>query len=82
MYKYNLTFVDYALRYLEAGTEKNIDMVSVAETLLDVYSRVGVPEEVLSDLGTQLVSEYMNKRGNYRLLSIKQLTTTFISLDM
>ena len=46
----------------------------MAEALLDVYGRVSVPEEVLSDLGTQFVSECMKEVT--RLLSIKRLTTT------
>ena len=39
-----------------------------------MYSRLGIPEEVLSDLGTQFVSKCMEKVS--RLLSIKRLTTT------
>ena len=73
-HRYILTLVDYATRYPEAVPLKNIDTESVAEALLDVYSRVGVPEEVLSDLGTQFVSECMKEVK--RLLSIKRLTTT------
>ena len=53
-YRYILTLVDYATRYPEAVPLKNIDTETVAEALLDMYSRVGVPEEVLSDLGTQI----------------------------
>ena len=41
---------------------------------MDIFSRLGVPEEILSDLGTQFVSECMKEVT--RLLSIKQLTTT------
>ena len=73
-HRYILTLVDYATRYPEAVPLRNIDTESVAEALLDVYSCVGVPEEVLSDLGTQFVSQCMKEVT--RLLSIKQLTTT------
>ena len=41
---------------------------------LDLYSRVGISEEVLSDLMTQFVSECMQEVS--RLLSIRRLTTT------
>ena len=41
---------------------------------MDIFSGLGVPEEILSDLGTQFVSECMKEVT--RLLSIKQLTTT------
>ena len=46
----------------------------VAEALVDIFSRLGIPEEILSDLGTQFVSDCMKEVA--RLLSIKQLTTT------
>ena len=73
-HRYVLTLVDYATRYPEAVPLKNIDTETVAEALLDLYSRVGIPEEVLSDLGTQFVSECMQEVS--RLLSIRRLTTT------
>ena len=73
-YRYVLTVVDYATRYPEAVPLKNIDTISVAEALLSIYSRVGFPREVLSDMGTQFVSDVMREIN--RLLSIKQLNTT------
>ena len=48
-------------------------METVAEALLDMYSRLGIPE-VLSNLGTQFVSKSMKEVS--RLLYIKRLTTT------
>ena len=39
-----------------------------------MYSRLGIPKEVLSDLGTQFVSKCMEEVS--RLLFIKRLTTT------
>ena len=73
-HQYILTLVDYATRYPEAVPLKNIEMETVAEALLNMYSRLGIPEEVLSDLGTQFVSKCMEEVS--RLLSIKRLTTT------
>ena len=73
-HRYILTLVDYATRYPEAVPLKNIETETVVEALLDMYSRLGVPEEVLSDLGTQFVSKCMEDVS--RLLSIKRLTTT------
>ena len=66
--------MDYATRYPEAVPLKNIDTETVAEALLDMYSRIGVPEEVLSDLGTQFASDCIKEVS--RLLSIKRLTTS------
>ena len=66
--------VDYAIRYPEAVSLKNIDTESVAKALLDIYSRVGEPEEVLNDVGMQFTSNCMKEVS--RLLSIRRLTTS------
>ncbi len=49
------------MRYPEAVALSKIDTETVAETLIEMYSRIGFPEEihVLSDLGTQFVSDVM-----------------------
>ena len=73
-HQYILTLVDYATRYPEAVLLKNIETETVAEALLDMCSHLGIPEEVLSDLGTQFVSKCMEEVS--RVLSIKRLTTT------
>jgi transposase InsO family protein len=73
-HRYILTLVDYATRYPEAVALKDINTESVAEALVDFFCRLGVPDEILSDQGTQFVSQCM--REVTRLLSIKQLTTT------
>ena len=73
-HRYILVMVDYATRYPEATPLKSIDTVTVAEALLEMWTRVGIPEQVLSDRGTQFVSEVMDEV--HRLLSIKGLRTT------
>ena len=73
-HRYTLTLVDYATTYPKAVPLKNTKIETEAEALLDMYSRLGLPEEVLSDLGTQFVSKCMEEVS--RLLSIKLLTTT------
>ena len=73
-HRYILTLVDYATRYPEAIPLKNISSEDVAEALLDIYSRVGIPTEVISDRGTQFISDYMKEFS--RLLNVKQLPTT------
>lgn len=72
--RYILTLVDYATRYPEAVALKNVDSALVAEKLVDMFSRLGVPEEILSDLGRQFISELMKEVS--RLLSLTQRTTT------
>ena len=66
--------MDYATRYPEVVPLKNIVTETVAEALLDMHSRVGVPEEVLSDVGTQFTSGCMKEVS--RLLSIRKLTAS------
>ena len=73
-HRYILSLVDYATRYSEAVPLKKITTEAVAEALLDIYSRVGIPEEVLTDQGTQFMSECMQEVS--RLLIIKGLTST------
>ncbi|XP_033730041.1 uncharacterized protein LOC117319318 [Pecten maximus] len=73
-HRYILTLVDFATRYPEAVPLKKIDTESVADALLDIFSRVGVPREILSDRGGQFTSEMMAEVS--RLLSMKQLVTT------
>jgi len=73
-YRYILTMVDYATRYPEAIPLRHISTEDVAEALLSIYSRVGFPDEVLSDLGTQFTSAVMTEIN--RLLSIKCLHST------
>ena len=72
-HRYILTLVNYATRFPEAVPLKNINTETVAEALLDMYGRVGVPEEVLCDLGTQFTSDCVQEVS--RLLSIRKLTT-------
>ncbi|XP_033733848.1 uncharacterized protein LOC117322984 [Pecten maximus] len=72
--RYILTVVDYATRYPEAVALRGIETEQVAEALVDIFSRVGVPAEMLSDQGAQFTSGVMREVA--RLLSMKQLTTT------
>ncbi|XP_038052264.1 uncharacterized protein LOC119724977 [Patiria miniata] len=72
--RFVLTVVDYATRYPEAVPLRNIETPTVAEALVNIFSRVGVPKEILSDQGSQFMSGLMREVS--RLLSVKQLTTT------
>ena len=69
--RYMLTLVDYATRYPEAVRLEKIDTETIAEALMASFSRVGFPREILSDNGTQFVSQVM--REITRLISVKQL---------
>ena len=71
---YIVTLVDYTTRYPETVPLKNIDTEVVVEALVNIYSRVGVPDEILSDMGTLFVPDCMKQVS--RLLGICQLTTS------
>ena len=75
--RFILTIMDYATRYPEAVALSNIDTETVAEALLQVYSRVGIPSEILTDMGTQFTSAVMREVS--RLLTIKQ---NFSKIDL
>ena len=53
---------------------KDISTSTVAEALLEIFSRVGLPYKIHSDRGSQFTSDMM--REVYRLLNVKQSTTT------
>ncbi|XP_042865110.1 uncharacterized protein LOC122248852 [Penaeus japonicus] len=72
--KYILTLVDFSTRWPEAVPLKNIDAVTVAEAMVEIFCRIGIPRKVLSDRGTQFTSAMMEEV--LRLLSIKGLRTT------
>ncbi|XP_033101459.1 uncharacterized protein LOC117104684 [Anneissia japonica] len=72
--RYILTIIDFATRYPEAVPLPNIEAERVAEALVKVFSRIGMPKEMLSDRGSQFTSEVMKQVST--LLSIRQLMTS------
>ena len=73
-YKYALVLTDFATKWPEAVPLRSISTEAVATALLGIFTRLGVPKEILSDRGTQFTSAMMTEV--YRLMSIKGLTTT------
>ena len=73
-HKYILTLIDHATGFPEAVPMKDIDSISVAEALLSIFARVGIPREILSDRGTQFTSQLMGEL--HKLLGVKPLFTT------
>ena len=67
--RYILSMIDYATRYPEAVALPGI----VAEALVEMFSRVGIPDEMLTDCGSQFTAEVMKEVS--RLLSLQQITT-------
>ena len=73
-HRWILTLVDCATRYPEAIPMKGIDTIKCAEELVNIFIRIGIPQEILSDRGSQFVSDLMREIS--RLLSVHQLQTT------
>ncbi|XP_040070629.1 venom metalloproteinase antarease-like TtrivMP_A [Ixodes scapularis] len=67
-----LTLVDCATRYPDAVALPSINSETVAEGLIQLFSRVGVPREILSDQALTFTSALVKEVAC--LLSIQQLT--------
>ena len=65
---------EYATRYPEAIPLHSVDAEHVAEQLVQVFSTVGIPQEIMSDQGTNFMSTLLAEM--YRLLDIQCLWTT------
>ena len=72
--RYILTMIDYATRYPEAVALPGIETERVAEALVEMFSRVGILDEMLTDCGSQFTAEVMKEVN--RLLSLQQITST------
>ena len=57
--RYILTMIDYATRYPEAVALPGTKTERVAEALVEMFSRVGIPDEMLTDCGSQFTAEVM-----------------------
>ena len=66
--QYILVVCDYATRYPEAIALQKVDAGSVAEQLIQLFSRVGIPRQILSDQGTNFMLQLL--REHYNLLNI------------
>ena len=71
---YVLVICDYATRYPKAIPLKSIDAAHVAKEIIKVFVRVGVPEEILTDQGSNFTSQLLAKL--YRLLHIHSICTS------
>ena len=72
--RFILVICDYATLYPEAIALRNTDANTVAEELVKFFARVGVPNEILTDQGTNFTSQLLTKV--YRLLYVKPIRTT------
>ena len=68
-HQYILVVTDYATRYPEAVPMKNIDADRVAEELVNIFSRVGLTKEILTDQGANF--QFRTPSGDPPLTSSK-----------
>ena len=73
-HRYVLVVCDYATRYPEAVPLRSIDVEAVAETLVTIFSRVGIPQEILTDQGTNFTSQLQAEI--YWLIHVRALRTS------
>jgi len=72
--KYILVICDYATRYPEAIPIPDIRTETVAQAMIEVFSRVGLPSEIIHDQGSQFMSKLMSDLC--QRLEIAQIPTT------
>ena len=72
--QYILVICDYATRYPEAMAIRRIEAGVVAEKLMELFSRVGIPKEILSDQGTNFMSQLLKEL--YNLLHVHPIRTS------
>ena len=73
-HRYMLVLTDFATKWPEAIPLKSITTQAVAEALLSIFTRLGVPKEILSDRGSQFTGDMMKEV--YRLMAVKGIHTT------
>ena len=72
--RYVLVVCDYATRYPEAMAMRSVEAERVAEELVTLFARVGIPKEILTDQGTNFTSMLLQEL--YRLLHIRHIRTS------
>ena len=72
--RFILVINDYATRYPEAIPLRNVTARKVAEVLIELFARYGIPEEILTDQGSNFTSSLLGEL--YKLIGIKAIRTT------
>ena len=73
-HQYILVIMDYATRYPEAIPLRTMASKGIARELMLLFSRVGLPDEILTDQGTPFMSKIM--RDLCTVMKITQLRTS------
>ena len=72
--RFILVINDYATRYPEAIPLRNVTAKKVAEVLIDLFARYGIPEEIITDQGTNFTSSLLGEL--YQFVGIKAIRTS------
>lgn len=73
-YKYILSIVDYSTRYPEAILLRTTSSKAVADALIQYFSKIGIPDERVSDQGSNFLSKLMTQL--YEQLGITKIKTS------
>ncbi len=73
-HRYILVVSDYATRYPEAFPLRSITTPKIIHALVQLFSRVGIPDEILTDQGTNFTSRLMGQLN--KQLGITAIRTT------
>lgn len=73
-HQFILVMVHYATRYPDAVPLRSVTAPHIAEELLKWVSRVNIPQEILTDQGTNFMSRVM--KTMCQVLRVKQLCTS------
>ena len=69
-----LSICDYAMRYPEAVALPSTEASRIARELIAVFAQLGIPNEILTDQGTNFMSALLGEV--YRLLHIRRTQTS------
>ena len=72
--RYILTVCDYATRYPEAIHLPSTEAERIAKELVKLFACVGIPDEILTDQGTNFMSTLLQEI--YQILHIRRIRTT------
>ena len=72
--RYVLVLCDYATRYPEAIPLRHIDAEMIAEELVQIFARVWLPQEILTDQGSNFQSRLLQEL--HRLLQVRAIRTS------
>ena len=72
--KYILSLIDYSTRYAEAVPLTGKKAVNIAEALIKIFTRFGLPKSVLSDQDPSFIGGIMKEL--YNILGIEKINSS------